>query len=126
MGKPLKSQCAKDCFEKAMQHGFEKVAADSTACFVPYKGKRMSSADCCDKVRAGPCDAAGNVCGVCGLLNTPPPHSHTICAPSAACSAAQYDVGSTAPFIHSFTLLACLLLCAGGAAVWQAGPLGTL
>jgi hypothetical protein len=50
-GKAAVSQCAKDCIEKAKQLGYEKVVADSMACFMPYKGKQLSHADCCDKVR---------------------------------------------------------------------------
>lgn len=49
--KKASSACAKQCFAKAQQLGFERVAGDSTACFVPYKGKTLSTYDCCDKVR---------------------------------------------------------------------------
>lgn len=56
-GKAKVSQCAKDCIEKARKVGFLQVANDTMACFVTLKGnKRMSTADCCDKV--------GIACGV--------------------------------------------------------------
>jgi hypothetical protein len=49
-GKTTLSQCAKDCIAKAKDLGFEKVANSSMACFMPYRGKQLSTADCCDKV----------------------------------------------------------------------------
>lgn len=51
-GKEVTSQCAKDCIAKATQLGYAKVANQSMACFLPYKGKRLSSADCCDQVKS--------------------------------------------------------------------------
>lgn len=44
------SACAKQCFLAAQTLGFDKVSGDSLACVMPYKGKRMSTYDCCDKV----------------------------------------------------------------------------
>jgi hypothetical protein len=49
-GKAASSQCAKDCIAKATQLGYAKVANESMACFLPSKGKRLSTSDCCDKV----------------------------------------------------------------------------
>jgi hypothetical protein len=44
------SACAQQCFQQAKTLGFERVAGDSLACFMPYKGKKLSTYDCCDKV----------------------------------------------------------------------------
>lgn len=44
------SACAKQCFAVAQSLGFDQVAADSLACYMPYKRKRLSTYDCCDKV----------------------------------------------------------------------------
>jgi hypothetical protein len=49
-GKSSSSACAKQCFQQAKTLGFERVAGDSLACFMPYKGKKLSTYDCCDKV----------------------------------------------------------------------------
>jgi hypothetical protein len=49
-GKSTLSACAQQCFQQAKTLGFERVAGDSLACFMSYKGKKLSTYDCCDKV----------------------------------------------------------------------------
>lgn len=46
----VSSACAKKCFSRARELGFDRVASDSLACFTVVNGKRLGTYDCCDKV----------------------------------------------------------------------------
>lgn len=71
-GSTAASQCARDCFAKAEELGYQKVVGDSMACFLPVKATHMylSSADCCDKVRHQHCaELVQWVCSDLGALH---------------------------------------------------------
>ncbi|WIA29963.1 hypothetical protein OEZ86_000061 [Tetradesmus obliquus] len=85
-GKSSTSACAQQCFQQAKTLGFERVAGDSLACFMPYKGKRLSTYDCCDKAEL--------------LLGVMGPMANCMCCPEfakAMLDAVPYDkLGTTA------------------------------
>lgn len=82
-GKAASSQCAKDCIAKATKLGYAKVANDSMACFLPYKGKRLGTSDCCDKV-------------CLDSWHRPEPGRWPVCTASSATAALAYVLGISA------------------------------